>query len=125
MDCGLAARGRTPGITRNVGLFLGYPPAYAGMAEGENLRHEASADTRHPPEPESTSPNSCQVLPSNLSNCICLIGAKSLALVEMVMPGKSIGSFRPWMLAACFITFSRVRLSPHASSTATMACVAV
>src|ERR1700732_2329876 len=125
MDCGFAACGRAPELRRIVGLPGVHLPAYAGMAEGENLRHEASADTRHPPEPESTSPNSCQVLPSNLSNCICLIGAKSLALVEMVMPGKSIGSFRPWMLAACFITFSRVRLSPHASSTATMACAAV
>jgi hypothetical protein len=28
-----------------------------------------------------TSPNSFHVVPSNFSSCICLIGAKSLALV--------------------------------------------
>jgi hypothetical protein len=49
-----------------------------------------------------------------------LIGAKSSALVEMVMPGSSIGSFSLRMLTACFITFSRVRSSPLAFSTATM-----
>ena len=48
---------------------------------------------RQLPDPEITSPNSCQVVPSNFSNCICLIGAKSSALVETVMPGSSIGSF--------------------------------
>ena len=39
-----------------------------------------------------TSPNSFQVAPSNFSSCICLIGAKSVALVESVMPGRSMGS---------------------------------
>ena len=48
----------------------------------------------------------CQVVPSNLSNCICLIGAKSSALVETLMPGSSIGSFSSRMLAACFMMFS-------------------
>jgi hypothetical protein len=54
---------------------------------------------RQLPDPEITSPNNCQVLPSNFSNCICLIGAKSSALVETLMPGSNIGSFWPWMLA--------------------------
>jgi hypothetical protein len=35
-----------------------------------------------------------------------------------MMPGSSIGSFRSWMLAACFIMFSRVRSLPHAVSVA-------
>jgi hypothetical protein len=30
---------------------------------------------------------------SNFVNCICLMGAKSWALVDTVMPGSSIGSF--------------------------------
>ena len=38
--------------------------------------------------------------------------------------GSSIGNFRSWMEAACFMTFSRVRLSPHALSTATIVCAA-
>ena len=49
------------------------------------------------PDPESTSPKNCQVVPSNFINCICLIGAKSVALVETTMPGSSIGNFRSWM----------------------------
>jgi hypothetical protein len=76
------------------------------------------------PDPEIKSPNSCQVVPSNFCNCICLIGVKSLALVEMMMPGSSIGSWRSRMLVACLIRFSRVRLSPHAFSTATIVCAA-
>jgi hypothetical protein len=79
-----------------------------------------ASECRQLPDPEITSPNSCHVLPSNFSICICLIGAKSLALVEIVMPGSSIGSLRPLRLAACFMMFSRVRLSPHALTTATM-----
>jgi class 3 adenylate cyclase len=43
---------------------------------------------------EITSPNSLQVVPSNFINCICLIGAKSSALVDTVTPGSSIGSFK-------------------------------
>jgi hypothetical protein len=39
------------------------------------------ATCRQLPDPEITSPNSCQVVPSNFCNCICLMGAKSLALV--------------------------------------------
>ena len=46
------------------------------------------------PEAESTSPNSCHVVPSNFWSCICLIGSKSLALVLSVIPGSSIGSFK-------------------------------
>ena len=42
--------------------------------------------------PEINSPKSCQVLPSNFSSCICLIGAKSSAAVDTTMPGSSIGS---------------------------------
>jgi hypothetical protein len=66
-----------------------------------------------------TSPNSLKVVASNFSSCICLNGAKSSALVWTVMPGSSIGS-----LAAYWITFSRVRLSPLALSTAISACAA-
>jgi hypothetical protein len=67
---------------------------------------------RQLPDPEITSPNSCHVLPSNFSICICLIGAKSLALVEITMPGSNIGSFKSWILAACFIRFSRDQQRP-------------
>src|SRR5262249_1855513 len=63
------------------------------------------------PDPESTSPKSCQVAPSNFISCICLIGAKSVSL-DAMMPGSSIGNFRSWIEAACFMTLSRVRLSP-------------
>jgi hypothetical protein len=74
------------------------------------------------PDPEITSPNSFQVSPSNFCNCICLIGAKLVALVDTTIPGSSIGSFRSWMLAACFIMFSRVRLLPQALSTSISVC---
>ena len=45
--------------------------------------------------------------------------------VTVRRPGSSIGSFRSLMLAACFIIFSRVRLSPLALSTATRVCASV
>jgi len=68
-----------------------------------NVRFELVSDIsnedRQLPDPEITSPKSCQVLPSNFINCICLIGAKSSALVETVMPGSSIGSLRSWILS--------------------------
>jgi hypothetical protein len=44
------------------------------------------------PDADITSPNSFQVAPSNFSSCICLMGAKSVGLVESVMPGSNIGS---------------------------------
>src|ERR1700740_1006339 len=64
------------------------------------------------PQPDITSPNSFQVVPSNFCNCICLIGSKSSALVLSVMPGNISGSFRSCRLWACFLTFFRVRFSP-------------
>jgi len=45
------------------------------------------------PEPDITSPNNFQALPSNFMSYL-LNGAKSSALVESIMPGKSIGSVR-------------------------------
>jgi hypothetical protein len=48
---------------------------------------------RQLPEPEITSPNNLQVVPSIFASCICLMGAKSSGLVEIVIPGSSIGSF--------------------------------
>ena len=54
---------------------------------------EATRCDRQPPDPEITSPNSLQVLPSNFANCICLMGAKSSVLVDIVIPGNTIGSF--------------------------------
>jgi len=74
------------------------------------------------PEPVTLFQLSFQATPSNFINCICLIGAKSSALVESVMPGRSIGSVRLCKLAACFITFSRVRSSPQSLSTAAIVC---
>jgi hypothetical protein len=56
-----------------------------------------------------------QVVPSTSSFCICLIGAKSSALVCTWMPGSSIGSFRSLMLAACFIISANVGNRPYAS----------
>ena len=73
--------------------------------------------------PEIKSPKGFHVVPSNFNNCICLMGPKSVALVDTMMPGNSIGSSRLWMLAASFMMFSRVRLSPHALSTATKGAV--
>ena len=69
-----------------------------------------------------TLPNSFHVLPSNFSNCICLTGAKSVALVEIVIPGRSMDSARLWRFAASFMTFWRVRLSPQAFSTKARVC---
>jgi len=48
-----------------------------------------------------------------------LIGAKSVGLVLIVIPGNSIGTVKSCKFAACFMTFSRVRLSPHCFSTCT------
>jgi hypothetical protein len=48
---------------------------------------------------------------------IALIGLKSVGLVLIVIPGNNIGSSRSLRLAACFITFSRVKSSPHCFKT--------
>ena len=68
---------------------------------------------------DNTSPNRAHVLPSNFASCTCSIGKKSVALVLILIPGSSIGRSRSLMLAACFITFSRVRSLPHCFSTCT------
>ena len=59
---------------------------------------------------EMTLPNSFHVLPSNFSNCICLTGAKSVGLVDNVMPGRSMGRAKLCKLAACFMMFSRAKI---------------
>ena len=46
------------------------------------------------------------------------------ALVLILMPGISVSGVKSFRQAACFITFSRVRLSPHCFSTCTMVCAA-
>jgi hypothetical protein len=74
----------------------------AGRFTGHSYCCNAS---RQLPEADITSPNSFQVVPSNRCNCICLIGLKSLALVESLVTTSAV--------CACFITFSRVRLLPH------------
>ena len=47
---------------------------------------------------------------------------KSVGLVLTVMPGSRPGALSFRLLAACFIRFSRVRLSPHCFSTWTISC---
>src|SRR5262249_17428629 len=68
-----------------------------------------------------TSPNRSQVWPLNLASCSCDIGAKLVAEVLSLMPGKRPPSSRSLRLAACFITFSRVRSSPQAFNTCSKA----
>ena len=69
-----------------------------------------------------TSPKRTHALPSKRTSCIASIGAKSVGLVLIRMPGSAIGVEKSFRLAACFITFSRVRLSPHCLSTCTSVC---
>jgi hypothetical protein len=40
----------------------------------------------------------------------------------MLMPLSSIAGWKSLRLAACFMTFSRVSVSPHCFSTCTMVC---
>src|ERR1700736_3611083 len=49
-------------------------------------------------------PNRSQVSPLNLASCSCEIGAKLVAEVLILMPGKRPSSSRSLMPAACFIT---------------------
>ena len=51
-----------------------------------------------------------------------LIGAKSLGLVLMVMPGNIMPSARPLMLAAWRMMFSRDRSLSHCFSTCSKVC---
>jgi hypothetical protein len=46
-----------------------------------------------------------------------LMGAKSLGLVLIVIPGKVTPVSNSLRLAACFMTFSRLKLSPNCLST--------
>jgi hypothetical protein len=50
---------------------------------------------------------------------------KSVGLVLTVTPGRASGSWKFFRFAACRITFSRERLSPHCLSTCTRACAAL
>src|SRR5258708_3569202 len=77
-----------------------------------------------PTSPLMRGPNNSQRSPLNRSICICLIGAKSFGPVLILEPGSSMSSSRFLRLAACFMTFSRVRLSPLCLSTATKVCAA-
>src|SRR6516165_10678428 len=67
-------------------------------------------------------PNCSHLSPLNRRSCICLIGAKSVGLVFIVIPGSRLVVLKSLMSAACFMTFSRVRLSPHCSSTWARVC---
>ena len=61
----------------------------------------------------SSEPNSSQRSPLNFAICTCFIGAKSLGVVFSLMPGRTMGSTKSLRFAACFIKFSRVKVSPH------------
>src|ERR1700688_3265666 len=63
------------------------------------------------------SPKRSHVLPLKRISCNCDSGAKSVADVLIVTPGSRPPSSRSLMPAACFMTFSRVRSSPHCCST--------
>ena len=63
------------------------------------------------------SPNSAHFSPSNLASCSCSIGAKSVGLVLILMPGSRSGSSKFFTLAACFMMFSREKSLPHCFST--------
>ena len=65
----------------------------------------------------SMGPNSSHVSSLNLLSWTCLIGAKSIGLVLIVIPGRRFVVRKPLRFAASFITLSRVRLSPHCFST--------
>src|SRR6516165_987886 len=95
-------------------------PDYAALHLGYGL-----AIPQPPTSPVITGPNSSQLAPLKRIICICLTGAKSFGLVLILMPGSSMPNSKSFRLAACFITFSRVRLSPHCLSTCTRvaACV--
>src|SRR5450755_830699 len=69
-----------------------------------------------------TSPNSSHFSPLNRISCSWLIGAKSVGEVSIVVPGSNISARKFFRFAACFITFSRVRSSPHCFSTCTSVC---
>ena len=66
------------------------PPCFAASLGTPPLSTLASSAAR----PRDHLTKQLQVVPSNFINCICLIGAKSSALVETVMPGSSIGNFK-------------------------------
>src|SRR5438067_538192 len=63
-----------------------------------------------------------EIVPNERIRCICSIGKKSVGLVLILIPGKSTSLVKSFRLAACRITFSRVRSSPHCLSTCTMVC---
>ena len=48
------------------------------------------------------------------------MGAKSVGLVLILMPGSRSGSSKFFTLAACFIMFSREKSLPHCFSTCVM-----
>ena len=52
------------------------------------------------------------------------MGANCVGLVSMLTPGSITPVRKDFRLAACLITFSRVRSSPHAFSTCTTVCAA-
>src|SRR5579862_1116559 len=70
------------------------------------------------------SPNRTHSLPSNFASCSDSMGAKSVGLVLILMPGRRTLISKFFRFAACFITFSCVRLSPHCLSTWISVCAA-
>src|SRR5258708_33371647 len=102
------------------------PPPQAG--EGAQLRRGRSSvqsDQAYPPVSAlMMSPNNSHWPFLKRIILSCSIGAKSLADVLTLMPGISVSGAKSFRLAACFITFSRVRLSPDCFKTCTMVCAA-
>ena len=86
-DCARTMTSRVPDWAYNCKYLCSWERRMAASTTG----HSALSGYQLP-DPEITSPNSFQVAPSNFSSCICLMGAKSVGLVESVMPGSNIGS---------------------------------
>jgi hypothetical protein len=80
---------RAPGWAYNCEYLCSWERRMAASITGHSLHASSGYQL---PDPEITSPNSFQVAPSNFSSCICLMGAKSVGVVESVMPGSNIGS---------------------------------
>src|ERR1700680_4502180 len=104
------------------------PPATA--SQGASFSRTAIGSRTREVDPQllrssaMMSPNSSHFSPLNRCIRSCLSGAKSVAEVLILTPGSRVSGAKSFRLAACFMTFSRVRLSPHISKTFTMVCAA-
>src|SRR6516225_7478101 len=97
-----------------------YSAARGQSAKSQGPPAAQTAVPDQPIAPVRIGPNGTYRSPSKRLIWACLIGAKFVGLVLIVMPGSSIGSSRLCRLAACFITFSRVSSSPHCLRTWTV-----